>query len=97
MNKKGIRLAALALATCLMGAVPAYAEQVTIPVGAQGDHSQSSLPANGITQDAVRERWGSPEEIREPVGQPPISQWHYKEFVVYFEGERVLHTVMKRK
>ena len=49
-----------------------------------------------MSQKAVEERWGSPQEIRQAVGQPPISQWHYPDFIVYFEGDTVLHTVMKR-
>ncbi|NWO05849.1 MAG: hypothetical protein HLX50_09180 [Alteromonadaceae bacterium] len=97
MNKKGIRLACLALTFGLMGSLPAHAEQLTVPVGTQADRSQMQLPASGKSQADVRQQWGTPQETRGPVGQPPISQWHYADFIVYFEGDRVLHTVVKRK
>lgn len=73
----------------------AHAEQLRVPVGSQADRSQISLPANGTKSDAVRARWGAPVTIKGPVGQPPISQWHYQDFVVYFERNRVVHSVVK--
>lgn len=97
MNKNGFRLASLALAFGLMASLPAHAEQLTVPVGAQADRNQMELPANGTSQADVRKQWGAPQEMRGPVGQPPISQWHYADFIVYFEGDQVLHTVIKRK
>lgn len=98
MHNNGSRLVTLTLALALgLGIVGhTQAEQVTVPLGSQADRSQASLPVNGMTQETVQERWGPPLEIREAVGQPPIIQWHYEEFVVYFEDNRVLHTVMKR-
>lgn len=48
-----------------------------------------------MSQSSVRATYGDPLEIRGPVGQPPISQWHYRNFVVYFERDRVLHAVLK--
>ena len=38
----------------------------------------------------------TPQDIKGPVGEPPISQWHYQDFVVYFEGNRVIHAVVKQ-
>ncbi len=99
MNKTRNRLTALALALALgTGAVTtAHAEQVTIPVGSQADRSETRLPVNGMSEYAVQDHWGAPQEVREPVGQPPIRQWHYQDFIVYFENNRVLHSVMKRR
>ena len=98
MHNNGTRLAKLTLALALgLSAGHAQAEQLTIPVGSQAERSEVSMPANGMSQDAVKNRWGSPQDIREAVGQPPITQWHYQEFVVYFENNRVLHTVLKRQ
>jgi len=98
MNKTRSRLTTLVLALALgAGAtIAANAEQVTIPVGSQAERSQARLPVNGMNESTVEDRWGAPQKVVEPVGQPPISQWHYQEFVVYFENNRVLHTVMKR-
>ena len=102
MHNNGTRFATLTLTLTLTLALglgvagQVQAEQVTVPVGTQADRSHASLPENGMSQKTVKERWGSPQEIRQPVGQPPISQWHYPDFIVYFEGDTVLHTVMKR-
>jgi len=98
MYNNGTRFATLALALALGLGVAGQiqAEQVTVPVGTQADRSHASLPENGMSQKAVREHWGAPQEIRQAVGQPPISQWHYSDFIVYFEDDMVLHTVMKR-
>ncbi|MDP4546539.1 MULTISPECIES: hypothetical protein [unclassified Marinobacter] len=99
MKKKRNLRTALGLAALLTaGMAPAVlAEDLAIPVGSQADRSAISLPANGMSQASVRQRWGNPLDIRGPVGQPPISQWHYTDFVVYFERDLVMHTVAKRQ
>lgn len=73
----------------------AVAEEIRVPVGTQADRDQASFPGSGMSQSTVRTSWGAPMEIQGPIGQPPITQWHYQNFVVYFEGDRVLHTVLK--
>lgn len=52
------------------------------------------MPERGATKSHVREALGEPATKVPPVGEPPISSWIYDEFVVYFEGERVLHSVV---
>ncbi len=86
-----------AILTAFLGFLPvnpALADEMTIPVGSQGERSQTDLPRTGMSEESVRNAWGTPREIRGPVGKPPISQWHYDGFVVYFEGDRVLHAVL---
>ncbi|PHQ26449.1 hypothetical protein CLH62_02315 [Marinobacter guineae] len=97
MTKNRILLGTLALATtlALFPAASAVAEEIRVPVGAQADRDQANFPGTGMSQASVRSSWGSPLEIQGPVGQPPISQWHYQNFVVYFENDRVIHTVLK--
>ncbi|MFL1465433.1 hypothetical protein ACQUWM_02155 [Marinobacter sp. DUT-3] len=75
---------------------PILADEVKIPVGSQAERSQADLPRTGMTQGNVRKAWGDPQQTRGPVGEPPISQWHYDGFVVYFEDDRVIHAVLKR-
>ncbi len=53
-------------------------------------------PGRGLSQSAVQKGWGQPRAKRNPVGQPPISSWDYGAFVVYFEYDKVIHTVAKR-
>lgn len=55
------------------------------------------MPARGTSMKGVRERLGDPREVRNAVGDPPITRWVYDEFTVFFEGERVLHSVMPRR
>lgn len=51
------------------------------------------MPKRGSTKDTVRGRLGDPQRTVPPVGDPPISRWVYERFTVYFEHDRVLHSV----
>jgi hypothetical protein len=74
----------------------AVAEEVRVPVASHAERSaEANLPRTGMSQSSVRNGWGNPGETTGPVGNPPISQWHYEDFVVYFEGDRVIHAVLK--
>lgn len=74
----------------------ALADRVQIPVGQQqGALTEEQLPQNGIKKSQVEERFGEPVERREAVGEPPISSWVYEDYVVYFEGDRVLRSVLQ--
>lgn len=96
-NYRNVMAAAVLATAVFAGSAPlALAEKLRVPVGSQADRSQISLPANGMSEDSVRNRWGAPQNIKGPVGEPPISQWHYQDFVVYFEGNRVIHAVVKQ-
>lgn len=77
--------------------LPVVAEEIIIPVGQQAVEKQSiERPKLGNTQDQVRERFGDPQDWTDAVGEPPISSWEYLDFVVYFEHNLVLHSVLKR-
>ena len=77
--------------------LPVVAEEIIIPVGQQAVEKQSiERPKLGNTQDQVRERFGDPQDWTDTVGEPPISSWEYQDFVVYFEHNLVLHSVLKR-
>ncbi len=98
MKKNNMMLSALALTAFILApSGNVTAEQITIPVGSQTDRASISTPQIGMSQASVRAKWGAPMEIQGPVGEPPISQWYYQEFIVYFENDRVLHTVLKPK
>src|SRR5690606_33823124 len=53
-----------------------------------------TTPRKGMTQDAVRSQFGTPEKQLPAVGNPPISRWVYEDFTVYFEGNVTLHSVL---
>lgn len=84
------------IAGMLLATLPAFAEQVRVPVMAQADNREArDLPRTGQTRETVEGRFGSPEGTKGPTGEPPIVQLFYPDFVVYFEGDRVIHTVVK--
>lgn len=52
-------------------------------------------PARGNSMAGVEQRFGAPATRYQAVGQPPITRWDYPGFAVFFEGQRVLHTVSR--
>ena len=54
------------------------------------------MPARGMTMERVEELFGTPVEKVPAVGEPPISRWIYNDFVVYFEHQWVLNSVVTR-
>jgi hypothetical protein len=51
-------------------------------------------PARGVSMHRVEAHFGKPRRKQPAVGSPPISRWDYDKYTVYFEGDRVLHTVV---
>lgn len=87
--------AAMALALLLPG--PAVqAEQLQIPLNKAERACDQACPTRGMTMEAVKNRFGEPTQRRSGIGEPPISRWFYDSFIVYFESNRVLHTVARR-
>lgn len=81
----------------LLTCAPAcLAEEIIIPVGQQGA-SGVNLPKKGLSKSEVETAFGSPETQSPAVGQPPISRWEYGAFVVYFEGDVVIHSVLRHQ
>jgi len=72
------------------------AETIVVPIGQQGGQQSTQRPSTGITKTQVKSQYGEPNGWRPAVGQPPISSWVYDGFTVYFEYERVIHTVLTR-
>ena len=55
-----------------------------------------TLPANGMSKEDVRARFGEPNEVHAAVGDPPISRWDYDRWSAYFEYDLVLSSVLKK-
>ena len=72
------------------------ADTLAVPVGQQGKQKSISKPLSGISKAQVKQQFGEPNGWRPAVGQPPISSWVYDGFTVYFEYDRVIHTVLTR-
>jgi len=71
------------------------AETITLPLGEQTKQSAMDLPVRSMNKQDVLRDFGDPQEIIDAVGEPPISQWVYGDYVVYFEGNWVLYSVVK--
>ena len=71
------------------------AETITLPIGEQTKQSAMELPVRSMNKQDVLRDFGDPQEITDAVGEPPISQWVYGDYVVYFEGNWVLYSVVK--
>jgi hypothetical protein len=57
---------------------------------------ENLYPLKGSAKSSVVASLGEPVSQTQAVGDPPITSWEYGSFVVYFEYDRVLHTVAKR-
>jgi len=55
-----------------------------------------SKPSKGMSMAQVEKRFGSPNDRRGAIGEPPIARWVYPEFTVYFEHQHVIHAVVNR-
>lgn len=53
-----------------------------------------SVPTRGMTMARVRKLYGPPVARKPPVGHPPYTRWKYARFIVYFEYNRVIDTVI---
>lgn len=74
------------------------AESITVPVGSQAAGKQSvARPNTGTSGTDVVSRFGEPLAVNSPIGDPPISRWEYADFYVYFEYDRVIHSVLKQE
>jgi hypothetical protein len=47
-----------------------------------------------MNMNQVAQKFGAPVTKIPAVGKPPISRWEYPGFVVYFEREFVIHSVV---
>lgn len=59
--------------------------------------SHPDMPPRGASMDRVRSALGEPSEVNDAVGDPPITRWIYDDFTVFFEHERVLHSVRPQR
>ncbi len=85
------------LAILLAAAAPSAIGDVLLIDGVEAAaRTASARPARGMTMARVESRFGAPISKGAPVGDPPITRWEYADFVVYFEYEHVIHSVVRR-
>ena len=73
---------------------PAPAETAA-PAQAPAMTGSIQVPVRGMDMTNVEHIFGTPLQKQDAVGKPPITRWVYTDYVVYFEYNKVLHTVMK--
>jgi hypothetical protein len=76
-------------------AMTSTASGETLLVDSLKDAASVTTPARGSTMESVASDFGEPQLREGPVGEPPISQWDYGNYIVYFEYDRVIHSVVK--
>jgi hypothetical protein len=77
-------------------AAPAAPAPAAQPAPApQAEASGINAPIRGMNMANVEHIFGTPIQKYDAVGKPPITRWDYPDYVVYFEYNMVLHTVMK--
>ncbi len=76
----------------ILTALSASADVLLIQQVRQG--GRLDLPPNGMSMNEVEAAYGTPQEKRVAVGDPPISRWVYDRWSVYFEWDRSLYTVL---
>lgn len=80
----------------LLFAGPGLADTLLLDSIDANTRSSSLRPSSGADMDSVEADFGMPTERFQPVGDPPITRWEYPGFVVYFEHDRVIHSVIRR-
>lgn len=94
MTKRAIFSATLAV-TAAFFTVPSMtvsAQSEPMRVNQQAA-SNVAKPKHGQTMDQVEAAFGLPVERLGTVGEPPITRWRYDNFTVYFEHDKVIHSV----
>ena len=90
-------LIAGAMALVISNALQADVLSITDPGYEVPNTPQGVLrPKEGMSMAKVKRKFGKPEKIIPAVGDPPITRWIYKDFVVYFERNLVIHSVVQR-
>lgn len=71
----------------------ALAETIVIDDQVQLRESTVEKPKRGATMTEVEAKFGAPVAKHDAVGTPPITRWDYAGFSVFFEHDRVIHSV----
>jgi hypothetical protein len=88
-----MRYRILLLAAVFAGGL-AGAATVAVDNGIAVKDSDVATPARGMTMEQVATKFGTPVTKVPAVGKPPISRWEYPGFIVYFEADHVIHSVV---
>ena|SRR5664279_622113 len=98
MKLKFVLASASVLAISLAAAVSAHADTFDVRKNAQRS-DRADMPARGMSMAQVEKRYGAPVDKFPTAGgdaprHPPINRWRYNGYTVYFERNRVIHSVV---
>lgn len=88
-------LAAGAALTAALSVASVRAETIVVNDKVMVRESNIERPSGGMKMDDVERKFGEPTERHPTVGKPPITRWDYPQFSVFFEGDRVIHAVVR--
>ena len=71
-----------------------HAETIAIDNGIAVKATTVATPTRGMSMDQVSSKFGAPVSKIPAVGTPPISRWEYPGFIVYFEADHVIDSVV---
>lgn len=88
----------LALSIALLSiSTLSLAETLTVPSYSVANSAEGVLrPTRGMSMAAVEQKFGVAEQKSATVGEPPITKWTYADFIVVFESNHVIHSVIPR-
>lgn len=97
MFLKSVLVTASALCAGFM-AVPSARAEVLETTARAPRAASAALPGRGLSMTQVERRYGAPLEKLPTAGgdaprHPPIHRWRYAGYTVYFERNRVIHSV----
>ena len=95
MTLRPLRAACVGVA--LLFSIAALAQTPDVAPTVQDNAPAPTVPTAGMTMEQVEQLLGPPKERLAPIGNPPITRWVYDAYTVYFEKQRVIHTVAHRK
>ncbi len=93
------KFAPMVAALALLASTSAGADVLVMDAVQQAPSNSSvglERPRNGQSMAQVEARFGKPAQVIQAVGDPPITRWQYGGYTVYFEYDRVLHSVVHR-
>lgn len=73
---------------------PVSALSDELNLSSKTDPAAAEHPYQGMSQVDVQKKFGDPKDWRDAIGDPPISRWIYDDFTVYFEFDKVIHSVV---
>ena len=81
-------------ACAAFAAFAVHAETIVFNDEVMVRESTVERPRGGMKMEQVERKFGEPTKRHETVGKPPITRWDYPQFSVFFEGDRVIHSVV---